>query len=108
MNDTNAGITVFSSGQIDVSVHVDCLLSTGSLNRFEASRKLGDTYLNSMLARLANDHNLRFVRISERVPNNWGSPCMVTRYSLPRSQRKAAHAVPAYLLTPAAERREVA
>lgn len=87
---------------------LDYLLNAGSLNRFEAFRKVGDSCLHSTIARLANDHALMFVRVSERVPNNWGSPCLVTRYSLPPSQRKAARAVLAYLLTPAGARREAA
>lgn len=87
---------------------LDYVLNIGSLNRFEAFRKVGDSCLHSTVSRLANDHNLMFIRVSERVPNNWGSPCLVTRYSLPRSQRKAARAVLAYLLTHTGERREVA
>lgn len=67
-----------------------------------------DSCLHSTVAALANNYGLMFVRTPEKVPNNWGSPCLVTRYALPQSQRKAARAVLAYLLTPAGERREAA
>ncbi|MCY1376829.1 hypothetical protein D9M69_643490 [compost metagenome] len=69
------------------------LLEGKSLNRFEAER-LGDHCLNSTVAVLANRYGLSVLREQERVPNNWGTPCLVTRYSLPPSElRRARHAL---------------
>lgn len=65
------------------------LLHTGSLNRFEAER-IGDHCLHSTISSLANSHGLTFKRISEKVPNHWGQPCEVTRYSLPESEHRRA------------------
>lgn len=72
------------------------LLSGASINRFEAEH-LGDHYLPSTIAVLANTHSLAFQRQQERVPNRWGAPGTVTRYSLPVSEYKRARAVLAYL-----------
>ena len=72
------------------------LLSGASINRFEAER-IGDHCLPSTIAALANTHCLTFQRQQERVPNNWGAPCTVTRYSLPDSEQKRARAVLVYL-----------
>lgn len=68
------------------------LLNDGPLNRFEAER-IGDHCLNSTISDLANDHGLIFKRTPEKVPNHWGQPCDVTRYSLPRSSRRRAREV---------------
>lgn len=68
------------------------LLAGASLNRFEAER-LGDHCLNSTISALANVYLLSFKRQPERVPNRWGAPCNVTRYSLPPSEYKRACAV---------------
>jgi hypothetical protein len=65
------------------------LLTGASLNRFEAER-LGDHCLNSTVSALANRYGLAIQRKTERVPNNWGAPCHVNRYSLPRSQYERA------------------
>ena len=72
------------------------LLFTGSLNRFEAER-LGDHCLHSTISKLANGYGLLFERQLERVPNHWGQPCTVTRYSLPTSEHRRAHNVLAML-----------
>lgn len=72
------------------------LLTGASANRFEAE-DLGDHCLNSTISVLANRHGLTFQRQSERVPNRWGLPCLVTRYSLPASERDKASMVLAYL-----------
>ncbi|MBM7062827.1 hypothetical protein JQX08_19100 [Pseudomonas sp. UL073] len=68
------------------------LLTGASTNRFEAEG-LGDHCLNSTIAILANRHGLTFGRQSERVPNRWGQPCLVTRYSLPASEQDKARKV---------------
>jgi len=68
------------------------LLTGASINRFEAER-LGDHCLPSTIAVLANRNGLIFQRQWERVPNRWGKPCTVTRYSLPASEHKRARAV---------------
>ncbi|MCE5362515.1 hypothetical protein [Pseudomonas anguilliseptica] len=68
------------------------LLRQGPLNRFEAER-IGDHCLNSTISDLANDHGLTFERIPEKVPNHWGHPCDVIRYSLPSSERRRAQRV---------------
>ena len=68
------------------------LLQGRSLNRFEAER-LGDHCLHSTISSLAHCYGLKFARQSERVPNHWGLPCQVTRYSLPSSEGKHARNV---------------
>lgn len=68
------------------------LLNAGPLNRFEAER-IGDHCLNSTISDLANDHGLTFKRTPEKVPNHWGQPCDVIRYSLPRSEHRRARLV---------------
>lgn len=72
------------------------LVSGGSLNRF-AAELLGDHCLNSIISALANRHGLSFQRQQESVPNRWGKPCTVTRYSLPTSERDKAPKAPSYL-----------
>ncbi len=72
------------------------LLTGASINRFEAER-LGDHCLNSTIAVLANVHCLTVVRQQERVPNRWGAPCVVTRYSLPAREHDEARNVLACL-----------
>lgn len=76
-----------------------------SLNRFEAEL-LGDHCLHSTVAKLANQYGLELQRQPERVPNRWGAPCDVTRYSLPESQHQRARAVLALLSKPAKGRKE--
>lgn len=61
-----------------------------SLNRFEAERALGDHTLNSTISDLAHNYGLAFTRLAEKVPNRWGKPCDVMRYSLPESEREKA------------------
>lgn len=68
------------------------LLTGASIIRFEAER-LGDHCLPSTVAKLANDYSLVFQRQPEKVPNRWGKPCLVTRYSLPASERDKARKV---------------
>lgn len=72
------------------------LLTGASINRFEAER-LGDHCLPSTVAVLANRHGLIFQRQPEKVPNRFGKPCTVTRYSLPPSEHDKARKVLAYL-----------
>lgn len=72
------------------------LLNAGPLNRFEAER-IGDHCLHSTISSLAHGYGLTFKRIPEKVPNHWGQPCDVIRYSLPRNERRRAHEVLALL-----------
>ena len=83
------------------------LLAGASVNRFEAER-LGDHCLPSTVAVLANRHTLSFQRQPERVPNRFGKPCHVTRYSLPASEHDKARAVLALLNKSAKGRKAVA
>ncbi|SEI82516.1 hypothetical protein SAMN04244579_02131 [Azotobacter beijerinckii] len=83
------------------------LAPCNSLNRFEAEL-LGDHCLNSTVAKLANQYGLEFQRQPEKVPNRWGAPCDVTRYSLPESQHQRARAVLVLLSKPAKGRKEEA
>lgn len=83
------------------------LLQERSLNRFEAER-LGDHCLHSTISSLANGYGLNFNRLMERVPNHWGLPCLVTRYSLPASEHKRGRNVLAMLEKTGASRRQVA
>ncbi|WP_426115901.1 hypothetical protein [Pseudomonas sp. DSP3-2-2] len=78
-----------------------------SLNRFEAER-IGEHCLHTTISRLCNYHGLAFTRHAEAVPNNWGSPCRVVRYSLPVAQRSRAMLLLAMLASAAGQRREVA
>lgn len=71
-------------------------LTGASLNRFEAEL-IGDHCLPSTISDLVHDHGLSLNRMQERVPNRWGTPCNVTRYSLPADQYKPARAVLMYL-----------
>lgn len=83
------------------------LLYDGSLQRFEAER-LGDHCLHSTISSLANGYGLKFQRQLERVPNHWGEPCTVTRYTLPASERRRARIVLDMLCKPAKQRQKVA
>lgn len=83
------------------------LLQDRSLNRFEAER-LGDHCLHSTISSLTHGYGLKFARKSERVPNHWGLPCLVTRYSLPPTEYKRAKSVLAMLKGTNAPRRPVA
>lgn len=65
------------------------LLRHGPLNRFEAER-IGDHCLHSTISSLAHSYGLTFTRTPEKVPNHWGQPCDVIRYSLPASERRRA------------------
>ena len=62
----------------------------GSLNRFEASRQLYDSTLNSTISTLANMHGVVFDRHWEAVPNRAGSTTRVVRYSLANESRGTA------------------
>lgn len=64
----------------------------GSLNRFEAARLVGDSCLNSTIPVLERSYGLVFMHISEKSPNKWGSPCEVTRYTLPVAEHEKADA----------------
>lgn len=68
------------------------LLFIGTLNRFEAER-IGDHCLHSTISALANGYGLSFKRTSEKVPNGYGQPCDVIRYSLPVSEHRRARTV---------------
>ena len=83
------------------------LLQDHSLNRFEAER-LGDHCLHSTISSLTHGYGLKFARKSERVPNHWGLPCLVTRYSLPPTEYKRAKSVLDMLKGTNAPRRPVA
>lgn len=72
------------------------LAAGGTLNRFEAE-PLGDHCLNSTIAILANLHNLNFKRAPEKIPNRWGKPCRVVRYSLPEVEHSRALSILATL-----------
>ncbi|HKM27779.1 MAG TPA: helix-turn-helix domain-containing protein [Thiopseudomonas sp.] len=62
----------------------------GSINRFEASKLLYDTALNSTISFLANAHGITFDKLWESVPNRVGSSTKVKRYSLAIESRAAA------------------
>ena len=83
------------------------MLYDGSLIRFEAER-LGDHCLHSTISSLANGYGLKFQRQLERVPNHWGEPCTVTRYTLPVSERCRARNVLLMLCKPLKQRQKVA
>lgn len=67
-----------------------------SMNRFEAER-IGDHCLPSTISDLGNFHGLIINRHFELVPNHWGDPCQVKRYTLPSSEYDKADKVLAYL-----------
>lgn len=72
------------------------LMAGASLNRFEAER-LGDHCLNSTVSDLANDYGLNVRRQPEKVPNRWGLPRRVIRYSLPAAEYDRAALVLAHI-----------
>jgi len=80
-------------------------LTDASLNGIEAE-PLGDHCLNSTIAELANRHGVTFKRMPEKVPNRWGKPCRVTRYSVPATEREHANAILATLKRNAPSNRE--
>lgn len=82
------------------------MLNDGSLQRFEAER-LGDHCLHSTISSLTNGYGLKFQRQLERVPNHWGEPCTVTRYTLPVSERCRASDVLEMLCSPLKQRQRV-
>ncbi|WP_213879211.1 hypothetical protein [Pseudomonas sp. dw_358] len=82
------------------------MLYDGSLIRFEAER-LGDHCLHSTISSLANSYGLKFQRQLERVPNHWGEPCTVTRYTLPPSEHRRARNVLSMLCKPISQRQQV-
>lgn len=100
------GDTTTNKAPTKIARILDYQLNTGSLNRFEAER-LGDHCLHSTISSLANSYGLQFIRQSERVPNHWGMPCQVIRYSLPTTEHKRARNVLAMLKGTAVLRREV-
>lgn len=101
--------TTTSTGKAPTKISrvLEFMLQDRSLNRFEAER-LGDHCLHSTISRLSNAYGLNFTRQPERVPNHWGQPCMVTRYSLPASESKRARNVLKMLCSAAGVKREVA
>lgn len=79
----------------------------GSLNRFEAARKVGDTCLNSSIPALEGRHGLTFERQPEKSPNRWGEPTDCMRYSLPASEYERADRVIAHLFRRRAKAQKV-
>jgi len=63
------------------------LLFDGSLNKFEAARKLGDWSLHSTISNLANNYGVPIKRIPEKLPHTRQS---VVRYSITESARNHA------------------
>lgn len=62
----------------------------GSINRFEASRQLYDSTLNSTISSLANAHGVVFDKQWEEVLSRAGSLARVVRYALADESRAAA------------------
>ncbi|UVJ44296.1 hypothetical protein NVV94_01385 [Pseudomonas sp. LS1212] len=88
-----------TEGMSKIARILACLLTGTSINRFEAEG-LGDHCLNSTISELENRHGLIIDRHFERVPNRWGDPCQVKRYSLPSSESDKARKVFAYMTRP--------
>lgn len=84
-----SAVAPMTSAPTKISRVLSYFLHTGPLNRFEAER-IGDHCLHSTISSLANGYGLTFKRVPEKVPNHWGLPCDVIRYSLPRSERRRA------------------
>ncbi|MBI6947096.1 hypothetical protein [Pseudomonas koreensis] len=105
---SQANITI-STGKAPTKISrvLEHMLNDGSLIRFEAER-LGDHCLHSTISSLANGYGLQFDRQLERVPNHWGEPCTVTRYTLPVSERCRARNVLLMLCKPLKQRQKVA
>ncbi|WP_312919141.1 hypothetical protein [Stutzerimonas nitrititolerans] len=49
--------------------------------------------MNSTISELANRHGVTLKRTPEKVPNRWGKPCRITRYSVPATERDCANAI---------------
>lgn len=79
-----------------------------TLNRFESSKWVGDTCLNSTIPVLENSYGLIFEHIPEKSPNNWGTPCDCTRYRLLESSYDHADKVLALMFKRATKRQKVA
>jgi len=80
----------------------------GTLNRFESSKWVGDTCLNSTIPVLENSYGLTFEHIPEKSPNNWGTPCDCTRYRLLESSYDQADKVLVLMFSRAAKRQKLA
>ncbi|WP_454838321.1 hypothetical protein [Pseudomonas mohnii] len=106
---SHADHTTTSTGKAPTKISrvLDFMLEDHSLNRFEAER-LGDHCLHSTISSLANGYGLKFERQIERVPNHWGEPCTVTRYTLPASEHRRARNVLLMLSKPLKQRQKVA
>lgn len=83
------GNIITGSAPSKIARVLEHMLYDSSLTRFEAEH-LGDHCLHSTISSLANGYGLLFERQLERVPNHWGEPCTVTRYTLPASERRRA------------------
>ncbi|MFJ3368938.1 hypothetical protein [Pseudomonas sp. NPDC086251] len=106
---SQADSTTTSIGKAPTKISrvLEFMLQDRSLNRFEAER-LGDHCLHSTISSLANGYGLKFERQLEHVPNHWGEPCTVTRYTLPASERRRARNVLLMLNKPLKQRQKVA
>jgi hypothetical protein len=107
LNKSHADHTTPGSAPTKISRILSHMLCNHSLNRFEAER-LGDHCLHSTISSLAHGYGLSFTRKPEKVPNRFGLPCMVTRYSLPESERTRGRLVLAMLWPGADGSREAA
>ncbi|MGV8841861.1 MAG: hypothetical protein ACOH2I_01130 [Pseudomonas sp.] len=85
-------ITTDSQAPTKIARVLEHMIFSGALNRFEAER-IGDHCLHSTISSLAHGYGITFTRTQEKVPNHWGLPCDVTRYSLPDSERRRANEV---------------
>lgn len=65
------------------------LADGASLNRFEAER-IGDHTLPSTISAIQSQHGLTISRVSERVPNNYGTATTCARYFLTRANMRKA------------------
>ncbi|WP_313450487.1 hypothetical protein [Stutzerimonas kunmingensis] len=70
------------------------LLVDGSLNKYEAARKLGDWSLHSTISSLANTYGVTIKRVPEKVSH---ARQPIARYSIKESHRRHARAVLAKL-----------
>jgi hypothetical protein len=86
------GQSITSKAPTKIARVLEYLLFAGSLNRFEAER-IGDHCLHSTISSLVHNYGLFFERTPEKVPNHWGLPCDVIRYSLPLCKQKKANSL---------------
>lgn len=78
------------------------------INRFEAPKWVGDTYLNSIIPVLENRYGMISEHLPGKSPNNCGVLCDWKRYRLLKSSHDQVEKLLTLMLNRAAKRQKVA